>query len=76
MSFRMRRSSKYIKEKETWSEGIKIGLKNLIPGAHWTPSSNQNFNLFPFTTDIDKGKFGYYGFLTRLRHMEGPICLC
>ena len=35
-----------------------IGLKNLISGAHWAPSSNQkNFNLFPFTVDVNKGKF-------------------
>ena len=38
----------------------------MIPGAYWVPSSNQNFNLFPFTVDINKGKFGYGGFFYRI----------
>ena len=48
----------------------------MIPGAYWVSSSNQNFNLFPFTVDVDKGKFGYGGFFIRLRHMDGRICPC
>ena len=36
-----------------------LSLKNLIPGAHWAPSSNQNLQIFPFTGNMDKMRFGY-----------------
>ena len=43
----------------TKGEGIRLSLKNLISGAHWVPSSNQNLQTFPFTENMDNRGFGF-----------------
>ena len=45
---------------------IRLGLKSLIPGAHWAPSSNQNLQTFPFTENMDNRGFGYDGFFDKI----------
>ena len=43
-----------------------LGLKNLISGAHWALSSNQNLQTFPFIKNMDKRGFGYDGFFVKI----------
>ena len=49
---------KYIEKfsiyRETRGEGIRLGLKNLISGAHRAPSSNQNLQTFHFYREYEQ----------------------